>query len=416
MYKKNKKTVDFSKQISENKKRSGPKSSSQTPAKPSERKKGSSKNKPGSAGDKGSKITFSEKVIKALKNKVKEHNEKYSKKVTLSQLKKVYRRGAGAFSQSHRPGKTRGQWAMARVNMFLKMMRGGKVKDSYRAADQDIAKGSYDASLLSDFEFDQSELNLSKIDLIKFNLNEEPECPCEFEEILSQACFYEEESEALLEEGEKDHEVSMSKSQLMKIAFQAEKLVQILNNSEEGDIMAWAQDKISKAEHFIEAVYDYMVYNESYAKYSEEEDSYGSEENIDEVTWAAEEKKGKKLNKPFRTPKGPKKFSVYVKNDKGNVVKVNFGDPNMEIKRDDPKRRKSFRARHNCSDPGPKWKARYWSCKMWEAKKSVTDYTKGAEPTPKDSETHDEYMKRCTDAGYSEKECMISHKGHKFKK
>ena len=72
-----------------------------------------------------------------------------------------------------------------------------------------------------------------------------------------------------------------------------------------------------------------------------------------------------KLNKPFRTPDGPKKFSVYVKNEKGNVVKVNFGDPNMEIKRDDPARRRSFRARHRCDTPGPKWKARYWSCKKW---------------------------------------------------
>ena len=71
------------------------------------------------------------------------------------------------------------------------------------------------------------------------------------------------------------------------------------------------------------------------------------------------------LNKPFRTPDGPKKTSVYVKNEKGNVVKVNFGDPNMKIKKSDPARRKSFRARHNCSNPGPKWKARYWSCKAW---------------------------------------------------
>jgi len=84
----------------------------------------------------------------------------------------------------------------------------------------------------------------------------------------------------------------------------------------------------------------------------------------------------KTLNKPFRTSKGPKKFSVYVKNEKGNIVKVNFGDPNMEIKRDSPARRKSFRARHQCdTNPGPRWKARYWSCKMWESKKSVTDYT-----------------------------------------
>ena len=80
------------------------------------------------------------------------------------------------------------------------------------------------------------------------------------------------------------------------------------------------------------------------------------------------------LNKPFRTPDGPKKFSVYVKNDKGNVVKVNFGDPNMSIKRDDPERRKSYRARHGCDNPGPKWKANYWSCKMW-SKTNVSDLT-----------------------------------------
>ena len=82
------------------------------------------------------------------------------------------------------------------------------------------------------------------------------------------------------------------------------------------------------------------------------------------------EKDGKtvKLNKPFLTPSGPKKRAVYVKNDKGNVVKVNFGDPNLEIKRDDPERRKSFRARHHCdTNPGPKWKARYWSCKYWSS-------------------------------------------------
>ena len=119
-------------------KRPGRKSGAQTPAKPSERKKGSSKNKKGSAGKGGPSITFSAKVTESLKNKVKEHNAKSKKKVTLSQLKKVYRRGAGAFSTSHRPGQSRGSWAMARVNMFLKMKRGGKVKKSYRDADGDI--------------------------------------------------------------------------------------------------------------------------------------------------------------------------------------------------------------------------------------------------------------------------------------
>lgn len=107
-----------------------------------------------------------------------------------------------------------------------------------------------------------------------------------------------------------------------------------------------------------------------------------------DVIFAAEqavavEYQGKKvtLNQPRRIGKGDpgygkKKFYVYVKNDRGNVVRVMFGDPNLEIKRDNPNRRKNFRSRHSCDSPGPKWKARYWSCKMWEAKKSVTDYTK----------------------------------------
>ena len=65
-----------------------------------------------------------------------------------------------------------------------------------------------------------------------------------------------------------------------------------------------------------------------------------------------------------------------MSNDKGNVVKVEYGDPNMEIKRDDPARRRNFRARHNCDNPGPKYKAKYWSCKFWSGK-SVTDLMKG---------------------------------------
>jgi hypothetical protein len=79
------------------------------------------------------------------------------------------------------------------------------------------------------------------------------------------------------------------------------------------------------------------------------------------------------LNKPFRTPDGPKKFSVYVKNDKGNVVKVNFGDPNLSIKRDDPKRRKSFRARHKCDQQKDKTTPAYWSCYQWRSNSPVQD-------------------------------------------
>ena len=70
------------------------------------------------------------------------------------------------------------------------------------------------------------------------------------------------------------------------------------------------------------------------------------------------------LGKPMRGD--VKKFKVYVKDPKtGNVKKVNFGDPNMRIKKSNPARRRSFRARHNCANPGPRTKARYWSCRKW---------------------------------------------------
>lgn len=133
----------------------------------------------------------------------------------------------------------------------------------------------------------------------------------------------------------------------------------------------WTKDMISKAEIYVQNVYDFVKYYEP-GKYEDEYEDKEEEEveepsELEDEDAYASEYQGRKvtLNKPFRTPKGPKKFSVYVKNEKGNVVKVNFGDPNMEIKRDNPERRKSFRARHNCDNPGPKYKARYWSCRAW---------------------------------------------------
>lgn len=105
--------------------------------------------------------------------------------------------------------------------------------------------------------------------------------------------------------------------------------------------------------------------DDSYYGIVEEDFQSDGEELYEDWGEVAEENEGKTLGKPFLTPGGPKKRAVYVKNDKGNVVKVSFGDPNLSIKRDDPERRKSFRARHNCDNPGPRWKARYWSCKYW---------------------------------------------------
>ena len=87
---------------------------------------------------------------------------------------------------------------------------------------------------------------------------------------------------------------------------------------------------------------------------------YNEDQQLDEAEYH-----GRKvpLGKPMQGDVA--KSKVYVKNAKGNVVKVNFGDKNMTIKKSNPARRKSFRARHRCENPGPKWKARYWSCRAW---------------------------------------------------
>ena len=91
-------------------------------------------------------------------------------------------------------------------------------------------------------------------------------------------------------------------------------------------------------------------------------ETYGTiKETLEEAEY-----RGRKvsLGKPMRGD--VKKFKVYVKDPKtGNIKKVNFGDPNMRIKKSNPKRRKSFRARHHCENPGPRTKARYWSCRKW---------------------------------------------------
>jgi hypothetical protein len=88
---------------------------------------------------------------------------------------------------------------------------------------------------------------------------------------------------------------------------------------------------------------------------------YNEDEELDEAEYQGRKVK---LGKPMQGD--VKKFKVYVKDPKTkNVKKVNFGDPNMRIKKSNPARRRSFRARHNCDNPGPRTKARYWSCRKW---------------------------------------------------
>ena len=113
--------------------------------------------------------------------------------------------------------------------------------------------------------------------------------------------------------------------------------------------------KYSKDTPYAEETYDGNEFEEAYGMMWFNED-----EELDEAEY-----QGNKVTLGKPSAGDVKKFKVYVKNEKGNVVKVNFGDPNMTIKKHIPARRKSFRARHNCDNPGPRTSARYWSCKNW---------------------------------------------------
>jgi len=107
----------------------------------------------------------------------------------------------------------------------------------------------------------------------------------------------------------------------------------------------------------VEETYDGDDFFEEYGTMWFNED----DEDLDEAEYQGRKVK---LGKPMRGD--VKKFKVYVKDPKTkNVKKVNFGDPNMKIKKSNPARRRSFRARHNCDNPGPRTKARYWSCRKW---------------------------------------------------
>ncbi len=116
----------------------------QTPAKPSERVTGSKRNPKGSASGSRGGIEIGAQALKALENARDKHNAKYTKKsrrVDLGTLKAVFRRGAGAFSVSHRPGMTRNQWALARVNTFLKLVGTGQRKKAYNTDLDLLPKG-----------------------------------------------------------------------------------------------------------------------------------------------------------------------------------------------------------------------------------------------------------------------------------
>ena len=147
--------------------------------------------------------------------------------------------------------------------------------------------------------------------------------------------------------GEYDREGDMAKDQLRTIDSAAEELYAILGANE--NLPEWVQKKITLAVDYIDTARDYMKSNK-----------YAEDTQTDEAKYQGREVPlGKKMAGDV------KKSKVYVRKPNGNIVKVNFGDKKMRIKKSNPARRKSFRARHNCANPGPRHKARYWSCRSW---------------------------------------------------
>jgi hypothetical protein len=147
--------------------------------------------------------------------------------------------------------------------------------------------------------------------------------------------------------GEYDREGDMAKDDLRTIDDAAEELYSILQADD--NLPEWVQSKITKAVDYIDTARDYM-----------KAQNYEEDTQTDEAKYQGREVPlGKKMAGDV------KKSKVYVRKPNGNIVKVNFGDKKMRIKKSNPARRKSFRARHNCANPGPRHKARYWSCRSW---------------------------------------------------
>tara|TARA_B110000208_G_scaffold170346_1_gene211797 strand:- start:1069 stop:3711 length:2643 start_codon:yes stop_codon:yes gene_type:complete len=312
-------------------------------------------------------------------------------------LKKVYDRGMAAYKTGHRPGTTSQQWAFARVNSFVTKSAG-----TWGKADADLAKqvrgedfGMIPKKKQKGHEVLGTGGAFGEKD--KSKTNEENPCwdgfkqvgmktkggkqvpNCVPEETTAESCCDDCIDEKTLGKMAFDKIYKMTHPKhydaLVKAyanlvrnepqkthAHLAGRAVKQYNTKVDAKaLMTYVNKLVAMGKLPKELKADFDV------NQSESLNSWG------EIT-ETDKNSGKELNNP--TKGDVKKYKVYVKNDKGNVVKVEFGDPNMEIKRDDPERRKAFRARHNCDQKKDKTTAGYWSCKFWSAK-SVTDLMKG---------------------------------------
>jgi len=178
---------------------------------------------------------------------------------------------------------------------------------------------------------------------------------------------------------------------LLNIRSMAEDINDLVD--EDDELPSWVQDKITIAEHNMDAILGFLISKnpDAFNDYEDEDEleddeleeaynclkksnKFNSKDGKFELYEVEEshyanlneaEYQGRKVRLGKIMRGDVKKFKVFVKKPNGKIVKVNFGDPNMRIKKNIPARRKSFRARMRCDNPGPRWKARYWACRTW---------------------------------------------------
>lgn len=285
--------------------------------------------------------------------------------VSIGTLRQVYKRGVAAWRTGHRPGTTPQQWGMARVNSYITK---GK---TYHTADKDLREDSIDEAESWEAGYGRRVVKTSKPEHKEKGYNwrikgkERPEISIKlYKEKPSQSEFNKQMKRVAGHEFGEDVEVHPTSIQSFSEFVESlelgytEEVFAIVENEEYED---WGEPE--------EEGYIFETAKACWTGYKKVGMKKGKGgKMVNDCVKEEAEKGGRKvkLGKPFLTPGGPKKRSVYVKNDKGNVVKVNFGDPNMRIRKSNPAARKSFRARHGCDvNAGPRWKAKYWSCKHW---------------------------------------------------
>ena len=264
----------------------------------------------------------------ALKNKMEAHNKKSKHKVTMRMLEAVYDRGVGAYRTnpaSVRPNvKSPEQWAMARVNSFLRIVSGSKSANH----DKDLLPSSHPSS---------SKKKMLKAQYANDVFTTEMEARSRSMDMGCGGAIH-------------VHEVD-GQAVYMPCGSHEEYLDYYRTEDEQEDASV---DRLEALRVIVQE-----VMKEEFAK---------AEYQGEKVT----------LNKPRRLSGGNKKFEVFVM-DGDKVKRVTFGDPNMEIRRDNPKARANFRSRHSCDTATDKTSARYWSCRMWEGGTSVSELTKSVE-------------------------------------